>query len=301
MPSGKDMFTGIHAVLYAFFQRDENIDPGAMTAQVEYCLNAGCDGITVLGLATEVLKLTPSERHRMVEIAGRAVSGRQPFSVTIAGNSVAEQIEMVRVAESNGADWLILQPAMVGSYGADVYLDMFERVADATSLPIAIQNAPAYLGRALSAADIARLKNRCLTFQAVKSEDSALAVQGVIEAAGDDLTILGGRGGLDMIDLLQAGCSGFVLAPDIVPVAVQIMQHWKEGRKEDAANLHAEALPAIAFVMQSLEHLITYGKRIHAEALGIGTFDRAPFLAPSDFGLALARQHSNRLQSLSRG
>ena len=44
------VFKGIHAVLYALFQADERIDPGAMKAQVAYCLETSCDGITVLDL-----------------------------------------------------------------------------------------------------------------------------------------------------------------------------------------------------------------------------------------------------------
>lgn len=292
------MFDGIHAVLFAMFQQDETIDTGAMAAQVEYCIDRGCHGITVLGLATEVLKLTQSERFRTVETVSRSVNGRRPFSVTICGNSVAEQAELARVAEANGADWLILQPPMAGNFGADVYLEFFERVAVTTGLPFAVQNAPQYLGRGLSAADIARLRQRCPSFQAVKSEDSALGAKSIIAAAGE-LAVLGGRGGLEMTDSLRAGSCGFVLAPDIAPAAVRVFEAWQAGDVTAAEQQYAQLLPAIVFSMQSLEHLVTYGKRIFAQQAGLEVFDRAPHLPISTTGLEWSRHWADVLKTLS--
>ena len=293
------MFSGIHAVLYALFRADESIDPGAMARQVIYCVDRECDGVTVPGLATEVLKLTQAERRQIVEITSRALDGCIPFSVTIAGNSATEQVEMVRIAETNGADWLILQPPMAGSYEAEVYLDFFARVAAATDLPVAIQNAPQYLGRSLSPSDIARLRDRCPNLAAIKAEDSTDELAAIIEIAGEDLAILSGRGGQEMTDCLRAGVKGFVLAPDIAPVAVRILDHWNSGRTEEAESLYAAALPAIAFSMQSLEHLVTYGKRIFAAQAGLNVHDRSPALTPKATDLDLADHWSTILRRLT--
>lgn len=294
-----DIYSGIHAVLYAMFDRDEAVDHAAMAAQVDYCVAQGCHGITVLGLATEVLKLTFDERVALMRTVGQALDGRLPLSVTIAGNSVAEQVALARHAADAGADWLILQPPMVGAYGADVYLDIFARVADATPLPVAIQNAPQYLGRALSAEDLKALHSRCPNLAAVKGEDAALGIRRIVDVAGDRLRILGGRGGLEMTDSLRAGCTGFVLAPDIAPVCARIFNLWQAGQTDAAEALYAHALPAATFVMQSLEHLITYGKRIFAAQAGLTVHDRAPCLTPAAFGLETAARCTKRLAQLA--
>jgi 2-keto-3-deoxy-L-arabinonate dehydratase len=297
----RDNFSGVHAVLYAMFAPDETLDHGAMARQVDHCVAKGCHGITVLGLATEVLKLTLEERKALVATVNRANDGRLPFSVTVAGNSVAEQADLAGFAARNGADWLILQPPMVGNYGADVYLGFFERVAREVDLPVAIQNAPQYLGRALSGEDIALLRDRCPNLAAVKSEDSSISVERIVNMAGEDLTILGGRGGLEMIDNLRLGCKGFVLAPDIAPVAARIFDLWHAGDNDKAEQLYAAALPAVNFVMQSLEHLITYGKRIFATHTGLTVNDRAPCLAATLSGIATADRCAERLSRLQGG
>lgn len=290
-----NLFTGIHAVLYAMFREDETLDMQAMATQVDYCIASGCHGITVLGLATEVQKLTYKEKVALIIEVSKTNRGRVPLSVTISGNSVAEQIELAHVAKDSNADWLILQPPTVGNFGAEVYLDFFERVANSVSLPVAIQNAPQYLGRALSGEDIARLRSRCANIVCVKSEESALGVQRIIDLTGGTMHIMGGRGGLEMTDSLRAGCRGFVFAPDIVPVSVQVYEAWNRGDTDIAEALYTRSVPAITFVMQSLEQFITYGKRLFALQAGLTVYDRAPFQAPTEFGLAMTARWAEHL------
>lgn len=286
-------FPGIHAVLYALFTADERLDRAAMAAQVAYVREHGADGVTVLGLATEGGKLSFAERCTVIEWAVADAAGL-PVSVTIAGNSVAEQVALLRVAEACGARWLILQPPVAGAYGAGTYLDFFARVGDATALPFAIQNAPQYLGRSLSDADIALLQARCPGFTHVKAETSAVDLAGLIARAGQGLTVLNGRGGIEMTDCLRIGCQGFIVAPDVLPGVMRCWRAWQAGDEAAAEAAYAAFLPGATFAMQSLEHLICYGKRIFGTRAGITVHDRAPALVPSDAGLALAAHWAGR-------
>lgn len=286
-------FPGIHAVLYALFDAGEALDRGAMADQAAYVREAGADGLTVLGLATEVGKLSFAERCSLIEWAA-ADAGGLPLSVTIAGNSVAEQVALLRVAEACGAAWLILQPPVAGAYGAGEYLDFFARVGAATDLPFAIQNAPQYLGRSLSDADIALLQARCPGFTHVKAETSAVDLAGLIARAGQGLTVLNGRGGIEMTDCLRVGCHGFIVAPDVLPGVMRCWQAWQAADHAAAEAAYAAFLPGATFAMQSLEHLICYGKRIFGARAGITVHDRAPALAPSTAGLALAAHWAGR-------
>jgi 2-keto-3-deoxy-L-arabinonate dehydratase len=288
-------FPGIHAVLYAFFNSTGQLDRGAMRAQVDAVIGAGVDGITVLGLATEVLKLDISERRMLIDWTAQDIAGRVPLSVTISGNSVAEQRALAAHAEGAGADWLILQPPMVGNYTASEYLGFFEAVGVGLTRPWAVQNAPAYLGRSLSGADIAALRGRAPLFTHIKAESSANDVEVLVEQAGEGLCVLNGRGGIEMVDNLRAGCAGFVLAPDAIDHAVACWRHWQNGEIAQAEAAHAQALPAINFIMQSLEALICYGKRIFAERIGLAVHDRAPAMRPTEFGLACAARHAAAL------
>lgn len=281
-------FPGIHAVLFALFDEGERLDRAAMAAQMAYVREAGAEGAVILGLATEVAKLGEAEKRALIDWAAED-RGPLPLGVTITGNSVAEQRALAAHAVAAGADWLILQPPLAGSYGAAEYLDFFARVGGDLPVPFAVQNAPQYLGRSLSGADLAALAARCAGFTHVKAETTAADLAGLVAVAGDRLTVLNGRGGLEMTDCLRAGCEGFIVAPDSLPGSLACMARWRAGDVAGAEAAYAAFLPAATFAMQSLEHLVCYGKRIFAHRAGIAVHDRAPALRPSEAGLAFAR------------
>ena len=284
-------FSGVHAVLFALFDASEKLDRAAMRAEAAYVRAAGADGITVLGLATEVGKLAFAERCQLVDWAGEDAGGL-PLSVTIAGNSLAEQLALIRHAEAAGAAWLILQPPLVGTYPAAEYIAFFARVGQQTRLPFAIQNAPQYLGRSLSDDDIGLLRERCANFALVKAETSAVDLAGLVNRVAGTIRVLNGRGGLEMTDCLRAGCAGFIVAPDVLPGVVACHRAWLAGDDALAEEEYARFLPAALFSMQSLEHLVCYGKRIFGLRSGLAIHDRAPAATPSAFGLAAVRRWS---------
>ncbi len=277
---------GVHCVLFALFGPDERLDRGAMRAQAEWVREAGADGIVVLGLATEVGKLTLAEKLDLVAWAAEDAGGL-PLSVTVAANGVAEQREVLRAAEGAGAALAILQPPLAGSYGAAEYVDHFARVGEGAAVALAVQNAPQYLGRSLSGADVAGLRAR-IGLTHVKAEMAAVDLAAFVATLGGGITVLNGRGGLEMTDGLRAGCHGFVVAPDVLPGVLACHRAWARGDEAGAEAAYARLLPAATFAMQSLEHLACYGKRVWGRRAGIAVHDRAPALRPTEFGLRLA-------------
>ena len=72
------------------------------------------------------------------------------------------------------------------------------------------------------------------------------------------------------------------------------------GDEETAEALYTRALPAIVFAMQSIEHLVCYGKRIAAQRLAIdAVHDRSPGLVPTPFGTDCARRYAAQLGPLA--
>lgn len=288
-------FTGIHAVLYALFGRDERLDRAAMRRQVELCLDAGVDGIVVLGLATEVAKLTEAERHALIAWVAEDLAGRAPLGVTVYGNSLLEQAATAAAARAAGAAWLILQPPAVGNYPAAELLRGYGRLAEAAGLPVAIQNAPALMGRGLSVEEIAALVAAHPAVTHLKGEMPVTQLRRLVEACGDRLTVLNGQGGLEMTDSLRAGCAGFVLAPDTVDHAVRIWRSWQAGDEAAAEAAYRVLLPEIVYVMRGIEHFVAYGKRVFAARAGFSVHDRAPAEPTTPFGLATAARHAEAL------
>jgi len=292
-------FSGAYAILYAFFDADGGLDRAAMRRQVEACLAAGAHGIAALGLATEVAKLSADERWTIMDWVTDDVAGRVPVAFTIFGARVEEQAREALRAKGADACWLIHQPPPKDRIAPERLGAFFAEVISASGLPAGIQNAPAYLGIGLDAEGISDLALRAPSFRVLKGEGPAVELAATIAKLPRGFPVFNGRGGLELIDNLRAGCAGVIVAPDVVDLLSGAIDLYRGGRRQEAETLYERALPAIVFVMQSLDTLITYGKRFAALRAGIGpVHDRAPFLDPTSFGLAVSERLARKLGPL---
>jgi len=292
-------FAGIYPMQYALFASDGRLDRAAMRRQVQGCLGGGAHGIAVLGLGTEVDKLTEAERHNLVDWVTGDVAGRVPVAVTVAGATVEAQVDLATHAQAAGAAFLILQPPPERGRPESHYAQFFARVMEQVDLPVAIQNAPEYTGVGLSDAALRELAHMRPNFVLLKGEGPALTIRRSIEALHGALAVFNGRGGLELPDNLRAGCAGMIPATDTFDYQVRVFECMRSGDDDQAERVYREVLPAIVFVMQSLDTLICYGKRIAAWRLGLEVVhDRSPALAPDAFGLACARRYASALGPL---
>lgn len=296
-----DIAPGIYPMLYAFFDRAGKLDREAMRRQVEVAVASGAHGVAVLGLGTEVSKLSAAERQSVLEWVSADLAGRLPLAVTVAEQSVEDAVAVVKAAQAAGAACAVLQPPARKGLPEDDYIAFFGAIADAASIPVGIQNAPDYIGIGLSLDGIAKLARNHGNVRMIKAEGSALYAAEVV--AGTDLQVFNGRGGLELTDNLRAGCSGMIPAIETADIQARIFELMRTGSPSDEAEaerLYASILPMIVFVMQSLDSFLCYGKRIAARRLGLGdVHDRAPALKPTAKGLAWADRFAASLPPLA--
>jgi 4-hydroxy-tetrahydrodipicolinate synthase len=302
MAAGSE-FRGVYPMLYAFFGKDGRLDRGAMRAQVEHCVASGVHGVAALGLGTEVSKLDPEERRQLVAWVAEDMAGRLPLAITVFGAVPEEQIAFVRTAAEHGADWVILQPPQTGeAITEDQLVDFFGAVADAAPVPVAIQNAPQYIGVGLSGAGLDRLSRDHPNVRLLKAEGSAVETRALIELTEGRMAVFQGRGGMEFTDVIRAGCVGIIPSVESCHVQSRMFELMRTGRAEDAAEaerLYRQLAPLIMFLMQSVAQFVCYGKRLTARRIGLGeVHDRAPAQAPTAFGLACLERHAAVLDRL---
>jgi 4-hydroxy-tetrahydrodipicolinate synthase len=295
-------FHGIYPILYAFFDRTGALDRAAIATQIEACVRGGAHGVAILGLATEVNKLSLVERRQFLDWSAEALDGRLPLAVTIAEPSVTGQIEFAHAARACGAAWLILQPPAIVGAGDAEYLEFFSRVAEKIDLPFGLQNAPGLLGASLGNATLRELNRRYAHFCLLKGEGPATYIERLVADTNGCLDVFNGYGGLQLPNSLRAGCAGLIPAIDIFDPQVRIYELMRSGNpaaEAEAEALYRELLPLIVFLMSSIENFIQYGKRLTAQRLGLGNVvSRLPALPVTDFGLACLRRYSAMLPPL---
>lgn len=292
-------FHGVYPVLYAFWRPDGRLDHDAMRLQVEHCIAAGAHGIMVLGLVTEVHKMDTAERMEVVETVGAAIGGRVPYAVTVGEPTEHGQIAFSRRARDAGADWVILQPPPVAGLPEIEYLRFFGAVADASPVPVAIQNAAQFLGIGLSNAGLKTLHRNHPNVCLLKGEAPAAAIARLIEETEGAYRVFNGRGGLELPDCLRAGCAGMIPAPECFDLQVACYDAMRAGREDEAEAHYRAMLPLVTFMMGSIDTFVCYGKRIVARRLSLPeVHDRAPAQRPTAFGNAMMERFLAKLPPL---
>ena len=159
-----------------------------------------------------------------------------------------------------------------------------------------IQNAKEYIGVGLSTIQIKKLYNQFDNFRAIKGEASSFLMQKELEELPKDLIVFNGRGGQEILDNLKIGCKGIVPCLDGADKFVKIFEYFKRKKITSAEKEYQKILPNIVFIMQSIDSLICYGKRICAFRMGVkNIYDRRPFLKPTDFGIKKSKNIAKSL------
>lgn len=293
-------FGGVYPMLYALFDSAGNLDRAAMKRQVDIVVAQGAHGVGVLGLATEVNKLSGEERRALLEWVAEDLDRRLPLAVTVAEASVQSQVDFVRAATNLGASWVILQPPPVQGLPEQEYLKFLGAVADQSPIPVAIQVAPHYLGTDLSATGLKNLNTNHPNVSLLKLEASAVDILRLIEVTEGEFDVFNGQAGVHMTDALRAGAVGFIPGAESCDVLVRIFDAFDKGAPEgeaEADRLYSEILPLLVFLMHSMDTFLVYGKSLLARRLGLEDAGsvRPPFTPPTELGLEVVERYARKL------
>lgn len=274
-------FHGIYPMLYAFFRADNTLDREIHRRQVCSSIAAGAHGLAVGGLASECNKLSTEEKRLLVEWTLEDTAGRVPVSVTVSENTLVGQRQAIKHAQEFGAAWVAMQPPPVRGASVEALVDFFAEVAHGIDLPLAIQNAPEYIGIGLDNSAILALAGRAPNIQILKAEGPAPYITGLMLEIGENFTVFNGRNGVELIDNLRAGCAGTIPSVECCDLQVQVYESWRAGDTTAATASFRQVLPLLSFLMLSIDHLLCYGKRLAARRLGLAeVHDRRPAMAP---------------------
>ncbi len=288
---------GIFPILYTFFNKDSSIDYEMMKEQISLIFKQGSNGIAALGLATEVNKLSLKEKINIIELVSEETPKNIPKAITIQANNYNDYLNLIKISKSNDVDWIILQPIIKKNTTDESCYNFFRNLMPFTEGTLTgIQNAKEYIGVGLSTDNILKLYKDFENFRAIKGEASSVFMQKQIENFPKNLVVFNGRGGQEIIDNFKIGCKGIVPCLDGADKLIKIYKYFKEKKLTYAEREYKNILPNILFIMQSIDSLICYGKRICAFRMGVkNVYDRKPFLKPTDFGIKKSKNIAKSL------
>ena len=288
---------GIFPILYTFFNKNNSIDYKLMEEQISLIITKGSNGIAALGLATEVNKLKLKEKIKIIELIAKKTPNSFPKAITIQANNYKDYYNLVEVSKSNNADWLILQPIIKQNTTDKDCYNFFKNLMPLTKGTLTgVQNAKEYIGVGLSSHQILKLYKKFNNFRAIKGEASSIYMQKEIQEYPKDLIVFNGRGGQEIVDNFKIGCKGIVPCLDGADKFIKIYKYYKQNKLSYAEREYKNILPNIVFIMQSIDSLVCYGKRVCAFRMGVkNVYDRKPFLKPTNYGIKKSKNIAKSL------
>jgi len=245
-------YAGVYPIAPTPFTATGELDLDGQRRVLDCMIDQGVDGICVLANYSEQFLLTDDERATLTDLCLSHVAGRVPVIVTCSHFSTRIAAERARSAAEAGAAMLMLMPPYHGTgLRADEngMLQHFSHIAEAAQIPIMVQDAP-LSGVNLSVPFLVRLAREIPSVRYFKIEmpGTAAKLRSLIDAAGE--AIVGPFDGEESITLmadLDAGATGTMpsaLLPDLIK---PVLEHFRSGRRTDAAAAYARILPLINY------------------------------------------------------
>jgi len=245
-------FEGVFSVLPTPFKGGE-VDLDSLRKVVDLIIRAGVNGVTALGVTGEVARLNERERGLVVETVVKQVAGKAKVIVGASADGVRTCIEFSREAKSLGASAVMVSPPRMLKLNTESVVGHYKALADAVDLPIVVQDYPPISGFAMEPGLLARIAKEIPSARTVKLEDppTPFKTARILAAAGETkVAILGGLGGVFLLEELLAGAAGVMTGFAFPEVLVKVVSLYRAGKIDDAADVFYRFVPLMRFEFQ---------------------------------------------------
>jgi 4-hydroxy-tetrahydrodipicolinate synthase len=245
---------GVYVIAVTPFHPDGRIDMESCDRMVDFYLEAGATGLTVLGMMGEAPKLTVDESREVVARILSRVAGRVPVVVGVSAPGFAQIDALTRMVMDLGAAGVMIAPP--GALRTDdqiisYYMQVAELIGD---VPFVLQDFPLATGVQMSTGVIARIVNDLPTCVCLKHEDwpglekiTTLRKAGVVNRS---LSILCGNGGVFLPEEMARGADGAMTGFAYPEMMVSVVEHHDKGNMDRARDLFDAYLPLARFEQQ---------------------------------------------------
>lgn len=227
---------GIITAMVTSFDENQKINPVATKQLVNKLIDAGVDGIFILGTNGEFHLLSEDEKVYFAKLVIDEVDNRLPVYVGTGGNSTAEVIELSKKMEALGADALsVITPYFLVPSQKEV-INHYKAIANAVNIPIILYNIPKNTGINLDIETVAEL-SRVSNIAGIKDSSGKIEnIQGYVEATkNNDFSVLSGSDSL-ILKALKLGAKGAIAATSnlITEIDISIYRNFLKGDMEGA-------------------------------------------------------------------
>jgi len=250
--------TGVYLITVTPFTDSGALDLASTDRMVDFCLERGVTGLTVLGIMGEANKLTADESRRFVSQVLVRVAGRVPVVVGASAPGFAPMRELTDSVMALGAAGVMVAPPATVRTDEQIvaYFDMVQETLG-PAVPWVLQDHPVATGVQMSAGVIQRIIARSPGCVMLKHEDCpGLAKLSALRAASERgevrrvAILTGNGGGLFLPEELGRGADGAMTGFAYPEMMVDVCRAHAAGDIERAHDLFDAYLPLARYEQQ---------------------------------------------------
>lgn len=237
---------GVFPAVTTKFHKDDSIDYKSMEFSLEAQLNAGVNGIILLGSLGENGVLSPKEKQEIIKFTTSVIEGRVPVLACVAESTTADAVSFARNASENRIDGFMALPPMRYLSDPNETVSHLQAIADATDRNIMIYNNPVTYGIDITPEMFAALSADPRYVAIKESSNDTRRITDIINLTGDRYQIFTGVDDIAFESLLL-GASGWVagLVCAFPAETVAIYRLAKAGRIEEARKIYRWFMPVL--------------------------------------------------------
>jgi 4-hydroxy-tetrahydrodipicolinate synthase len=262
----------VYPVFNTLFDEDEALDLGGLERELNWLAEQGVDGI-VMGMVSEILRLSPSERIDVARVACSVARAHDLDSViSVGAESTFLAVQLARSAEEVGASALMAIPPITVDLAEPEISAYFSEILDATSIPLVVQDASGYVGRTFSI-DLQAALLECYGDRVLFKPEAAPIgprLTALRDASSGRARVFEGTGGIALIDSYRRGIVGTMPGTDLSWALVAL---WRMLESGDFAGAYEIAGPLVSLIniQSSLDSFVVVQKHL---LLRQGVIDR---------------------------
>ena len=247
---------GVFVIAVTPFEPDGAIDFASIDSVVEFYLERGVSGMTIMGMMGEAPKLSATESVEVMTRYLERVDGRVPVVVGVSNAGLDNLRSLSLQAMEHGAAGVMVAPTP-GLKTEQALYGYFESVFTAlgSDVPVCYQDYPQSTGVPISVPTFGRMVDDFDQLVMFKHEDcpglAKLSDLRAAEARGKRrVSVLVGNGGLYLPLEMARGADGAMTGFAYPEMLVQVVDHFLDNRPDEADDLFDAYLPLVRYEQQ---------------------------------------------------
>lgn len=237
---------GILVPIVTPFDSNGNVDTITLTTLVETFIEKGVAGIVACGTTGEYYTFSAAERELVLTTIASAAKGKITLIAGINSLSTDHSIELAAQAKTLGYDGLMLSATPYSLPEQDGIIAHFEKVADASALPIIMYNFPARVGVSIEFDTVAHLAKHPNIIGVKESSGDFSHALRMLQANFDNFEVVCGCDD-QPVDFFFWGAKSWIAgAANVFPgEQVALFKATQQGDWDKAKQIMSKIYPAI--------------------------------------------------------